>query len=121
MFATPYAEGCAFIRSDQSMDRPDLQIHFSSVIVDNHLRTIHLKNGLSCHVCVLRPKSRGSVGLTDAQPKSKPRIDPQYLSDPDDLKLLMKGCGRLKKTNAADALTPWRGKHCMIVAVVMRG
>ncbi len=111
MFATPYAEGCAFIRSNPSLDRPDLQIHFGPVIVDNHLRTIHLKNGYSCHVCVLRPKSRGSVGLTDARPKTAPRIDPQYLSDPDDLKLLMKGVRMVEKIMQADALTPWRGKR----------
>ncbi len=111
MFATPYAEGCAFIRSDPSLDRPDLQVHFGPVIVDNHLRTIHLKNGYSCHVCVLRPKSRGSVGLKDAQPKTAPRIDPQYLSDPDDLKLLMKGVRQVEKIMQADALAPWRGKR----------
>ncbi len=111
MFATPYAEGCGFIRSDPSLGRPDLQLHFVPAIVDNHLRKIHLSNGYSCHVCVLRPKSRGSVGLMDARPGSAPRIDPQYLSDPADLKLLMKGVRLVEKIMAADALTPWRGKR----------
>lgn len=111
MFATPYAEGAAFIRSDPSLDRPDLQLHFGPVIVDNHLRTIHLRNGYSCHVCVLRPKSRGTVGLRDAHPASAPRIDPQYLSDPDDLKLLMKGVRLVEQIMLADALAPWRGKR----------
>ncbi|MBL4750514.1 MAG: GMC family oxidoreductase N-terminal domain-containing protein [Amylibacter sp.] len=111
MFATPYAEGSAFIRSDPSLDRPDLQLHFGPVIVDNHLRTIHLSNGYSCHVCVLRPKSRGTVGLRDTRPTSAPRIDPQYLSDPDDLKLLMKGVRLVEQIMLADALAPWRGKR----------
>ncbi len=111
MFATPYAEGSAFIRSNPSLDRPDLQLHFSPVIVDNHLRTIRLSDGFSCHVCVLRPKSRGAVGLKNTQPANAPRIDPQYLSDPDDLKLLMKGVRLVEQIMAADALTPWRSKR----------
>ena len=111
MFATPYAEGSAFIRSDPSLDRPDLQLHFTAAIVDNHLRTIHLSNGYSCHVCVLRPKSRGSVGLRDTHPTSAPRIDPQYLSHPDDLKLLMKGARLVERIMETDALAPWRGKR----------
>jgi len=111
MFATPYAEGSAFVRSDPSLDRPDLQLHFAPAIVDNHLRTIHLSNGYSCHVCVLRPKSRGLVGLRDTRPTSAPRIDPQYLSDPDDLKLLMKGVRMVEQIMLADAFTPWRGKR----------
>ncbi len=93
------------------MNRPDLQLHFVAAIVDNHLRKIHLSNGYSCHVCVLRPKSRGAVGLLDTRPTSAPRIDPQYLSDPDDLKLLMKGVRLVEQIMLADAFTPWRGKR----------
>jgi hypothetical protein len=48
-------------------------------------------------VCVLRPKSRGEVGLYDANPLSAPRIDPKFLSHPDDLALLMDGA---RKTHA---------------------
>ena len=54
-------------------------------------RKRHFKTGYSLHVCVLRPKSRGTVGLRDADPMSAPRIDPAFLSDPADLELLVKG------------------------------
>jgi choline dehydrogenase-like flavoprotein len=40
---------------------------------------------------VLRPKSRGTVGLVDADPMSPPRIDPQFLSDAGDLDVLLEG------------------------------
>jgi choline dehydrogenase-like flavoprotein len=40
---------------------------------------------------VLRPKSRGSVGLADADPMSSPRIDPAFFADADDLERLLKG------------------------------
>lgn len=111
MFATPYAEGGAFLRSDPSQDRPDLQLHFVPAIVDNHLRKIRLRDGFSCHVCVLRPESRGMVGLKDARPNSAPHIDPQFLSDPKDLDLLMKGARFVERIMQAGALTPWRGQQ----------
>lgn len=111
LFATPFAEGAGFLRTDPSLDRPDVQLHFVCAIVDDHLRKIHLKDGYSCHVCVLRPKSVGRVGLKDSKPKSMPLIDPQYLSDPADLQTLKAGARIVEKIMEAEALTPWRGKR----------
>jgi choline dehydrogenase len=39
----------------------------------------------------LRPYSRGTVSLQNADPRSAPLIDPQFLSDERDLQLLLKG------------------------------
>lgn len=110
-FATPFAEGGAFFKSDPSLDRPDLQLHFVVGIVDDHMRKIHLPFGFSCHVCVLRPHTRGTVGLTSAKPGAAPRIDPQYLSDKRDLALLMKGARQMENILTAPPLDPWRGKQ----------
>ena len=43
-------------------------------LVDNHARKFHLGHGYSLHTCVLRPKSRGSVGLKGADPLLPPKI-----------------------------------------------
>ena len=53
LIASPGAEGGAFMKSDPSLDRPDLQLHFVPGIVDDHARKLHLGYGFSCHVCVL--------------------------------------------------------------------
>lgn len=111
MFATPFAEGAGFLRSDPTLDRPDLQLHFVPGIVDNHMRTIHLWDGYSCHVCVLRPKSRGRVGLQDGRASSAPLIDPKYLSHPDDLAALKAGARLLDQIMESAPLAPWRGKR----------
>ncbi|MFN3953430.1 MAG: GMC family oxidoreductase [Pararhodobacter sp.] len=111
LFASPMAEGAAFLKSDPGLARPDLQLHFVIGIVDDHMRKIHLTNGYSCHVCVLRPFSRGQVGLRDANPASPPRIDPAYLSDPRDLTLLMSGARQMEAILEAPALAPWRGRR----------
>ena len=111
LFASPMAEGGAFFCSDPSATRPDLQLHFVIGIVDDHLRKLHLANGFSCHVCVLRPFSRGHVGLDSANPAQPPRIDPGYLSDPRDLATLKAGARVMEQILSAPPLAPWRGKR----------
>lgn len=110
-FATPFAEGGAFLRSDPRIERPDLQLHFVVGIVDDHMRKLHFKHGFSCHVCALRPFSRGHVGLQSSDPRAAPRIDPAFLSDPRDLQLMMAGARQMDTLLSAEPLAPWRGKR----------
>ena len=111
LMASPMAEGGAFFRSSPDQTRPDLQMHFVIGIVDQHMRKLHFKDGYSCHVCLLRPQSRGTVGLQDKNPLSPPRIDPGFLSDPRDLPPLMAGARIMEQVMDAPALAPWRGKR----------
>lgn len=111
LFASPMAEGGAFLRSAPGLDRPDLQIHFVIGIVDDHMRKLHFGDGYSCHICVLRPHSAGRVGLHGTNPSAAPRIDPAYLSDPRDLETLKQGARVMERIMQADALTPWRGER----------
>ncbi len=111
LFTTPFAEGGAFLKSDPSQPRPDLQLHFVVGIVDDHMRKMHVGHGFSCHVCVLRPFSRGSVGLNSDKASAPPRIDPAYLSDERDLTLLMKGARQMESIMTAQPLDPWRSKR----------
>jgi choline dehydrogenase-like flavoprotein len=108
LIATPYAEAGAFLKSEPSLDRPDLQLHFIVAMVNDHGRKLNLGYGFSCHVCVLRPFSRGEVGLFDANPLSAPRIDPRYLSDDRDAALMVKGAGIMRRIMMAPALAKFR-------------
>lgn len=96
LFASPMAEGGAFLCSDPGLTRPDLQLHFVVGIVDQHMRKPHLADGWSAHVCVLRPFSRGTVRLASADPYAAPRIDPGFLEDPRDAELLLRGARMLE-------------------------
>jgi choline dehydrogenase-like flavoprotein len=111
IIATPSAEAGAFFKSRPDLERPDLQLHFVIGIVDDHARKLHLGYGYSCHVCVLRPFSRGEIGLHDANPLSPPRIDPRYLSDERDAELMVKGARKMREILAAPALAPYRLKE----------
>ncbi len=109
LFASPMAEGGAFLRSNPAATKPDAQLHFVVGLMDQHMRKLHTGNGFTTHVCMLRPHSRGSVGLADANPASLPRIDPNYLSDPRDMTELMAAARMAEAALAAPALAPWRG------------
>lgn len=111
LFASPMAEGGAFLRSTPDQPRPDLQIHFVVGIVDQHMRRLHLADGFSAHVCVLRPRSRGRVGLQSANPADAPLIDPGFLTDPSDLALLMRGARITEAMLDSPHLAPWKGRR----------
>lgn len=91
LFGSNGAEAGGFLKTDASLARPDIQLHSVIGAVDNHNRTLRWGHGFSCHVCVLRPKSIGSVGLSSADPSAAPRIDPNFLSHDDDVQTLLKG------------------------------
>lgn len=117
LVATPAAEAGAFIRSAPDVERPDLQLHFVVGIVDDHARKLHLGYGWSCHVCVLRPFSRGEVGLESANPMAPPRIDPRYLSDERDAALLLRGVKLMRDILNAPALERYRHKELYTAGV----
>jgi choline dehydrogenase-like flavoprotein len=103
------AESGAFLKTDPSLDRPDIQLHFLVAMVDDHVRKMHWGHGYSCHVCVLRPHSRGTVRLASADPIDAPLIDPAFLSDARDIETLRKGTRVMAQIMAAPALNKYRG------------
>jgi choline dehydrogenase-like flavoprotein len=90
-FTSNLAEAGGFLRTSSEEADPDIQLHFVPAIVDDHGRKTYFTAGVSCHVCVLRPESRGSLTLLDADPRSAPNIDPRYLTAPDDLERTLRG------------------------------
>ncbi|SHF34326.1 Choline dehydrogenase [Ruegeria intermedia] len=111
MAATPFAEGAAFLKTSPDLDRPDVQLHFTIALVDDHARKLHLGYGFSCHICKLRPESRGTVSLHSADPFAAPAIDPAFLSDPRDLDTMIKGARMTREILEAPALAKYRHKE----------
>jgi choline dehydrogenase len=110
MITSPYASAGAFLRSEPTIGAPDLQLVFVLAIVDDHARKMHLGHGISCHVDVLRPYSRGTVTLASADARQAPVIDPRFFSDERDLDLLVKGARIQQKIIESAPLDPVRGK-----------
>ncbi len=91
MLTTNYAEAGGFLRSRPDVATPDLQLHFVIGKLVDHGRKTVLGHGYSCHVCVLRPASRGRVTLASADPLAAPRIDPNFLAERSDVDALVAG------------------------------
>jgi choline dehydrogenase-like flavoprotein len=66
-------------------------------------------HGYSCHVCLLRPKSRGSVRLASADPRAAPLIDPNFLAERDDVERLIRGFKLMRRILQQPALAGHRG------------
>ena len=101
---TNFAEAGAFFCSRDGLSQPDVQLHFVVAQLVNHGRELVGGHGFSLHVCALQPHSRGTVRLRDASPHSAPLIDPQFLSDPQDVQTLLRGVRRARQILAQPAL-----------------
>ncbi len=88
---TNFAEAGGFIKSDPDEPIPDLQLHFVVGKLVDHGRKTVLGHGYSCHVCLLRPRSRGTLRLASPDPQVMPLIDPAFLQDPDDVQRMVRG------------------------------
>ncbi len=91
MISSTLSEAGGFLKTDQSLDRPDIQHHFVIGLIDDHLRKLHYGYGYSCHVCLLRPYSRGTVSLASTEYNDAPLINPNFLTDNRDVDTLIKG------------------------------
>ncbi|AEE54227.1 GMC family oxidoreductase [Haliscomenobacter hydrossis] len=89
-------EAVAFTKVDKNNDRPDLQLHFAPIQADyatdlHNWKTIPLVDGFSILPTLLKPKSRGYVGLHSNDPHAAPLVQPNFLSEEQDLKILVEG------------------------------
>ncbi len=107
---TPYAESGAFLRVAPDAPAPDIQLHFVIAMVEDHGRARVKGHGYSCHACVLRPESRGTVRLADGDARTMPLIDPAFLSDPRDLALLKAGVRQMYRILEAPPLAALGGR-----------
>lgn len=111
MLTTNFAESGAFIRSRHEEPRPDLQLHFVIAQLVDHGRQTVWGHGYSCHVCVLRPQSRGQVRLASPDPATAPLIDPAFLSHPDDVSRLVRGFQIMRQVLEQPALARHGGRE----------
>jgi len=94
--ATNHFEACAFIRSEAGLKSPDIQYHFlpaamrydGTPSIDGH--------GFQVHVGPNKPKSRGHIAITSADPVADPSILFNYLQHEDD-KAAWRRCIRLTR------------------------
>lgn len=108
MMTTPFAEAGGFWRSTPDLPAPDIQYHFVPAMLEDHGRESVHGHGFSCHACVLRPESRGTVRLASADPAAAPLIDPNFLDDERDIATLRRGVRMMHRIVAAPPLSDYQ-------------
>jgi choline dehydrogenase-like flavoprotein len=73
-----------FTRSDPSQGRANIQFHVQPLSLDRFGTPLHRFPAITVSPCNLRPSSRGTVRIADRDPRSKPHIQPNYLSTEED-------------------------------------
>lgn len=94
-----------FSRSRDGLDGPDLQINFTAASYATG-KTFNFDDhpGMLALICPVRPLSRGTVMAASADPHQRPAIRPNYLSHPDDLRVLKAGFDQARRIFAAPSL-----------------
>ena len=111
MLTSNFAEAGGFIKSSSNQALPDLQLHFVIGKLIDHGRKTVFGHGYSCHVCLLRPKSRGSLQLASGDPMAAPLIDPNFFGERDDMDRLVRGFKLMRGILRQPALAGYRGRE----------
>ena len=110
ILTTCFAEAGGFWRSTPEAPAPDIQYHVVPAMLEDHGRTKVKGHGFSCHACVLRPESRGTVRLASPDARKAPLIDPAFLTDERDMATLRRGVREMHRIFSAPALAAYGGK-----------
>lgn len=97
-----------FARSNESIETPDLEYHVQPLSLDKFGDDLHEFPAFTASVCNLRPESRGTVGIRDANPHSMPNIAPCYLSTETDRAIAAASIALTRKIVQQRALAPYK-------------
>ncbi len=105
-FTSNVAEAGAFLRTDENIDKPNLQGFFLPYCLTEAPAEAPQPycHGISFVFYVNRPASRGRITLASADPLDQPLIDPNYLADPRDLTQFIAGIRMARRILAAKPL-----------------
>lgn len=105
--ASSLFETGGFWYADENARSPDIQMHLGLGTGIEAGVEIMPNGGVTLNACHLRPRSRGSVRLQSDNPADMPLIDPNYLSDPYDREMSIRGLKLVQEILAQDALKPY--------------
>jgi choline dehydrogenase len=107
MLTSNVGEAAAFVRTRPGLTAPDLELIFAPVLYMGEGLVPPPTHGFSIASVGLQPRSRGSVRLRSPDPLDAPVIDPAYLQDPEDIRVLVEGVNLARRIAGARALGRW--------------
>ncbi|WPP01681.1 GMC family oxidoreductase N-terminal domain-containing protein [Pseudomonas sp. HR96] len=107
---TNYVEAGGFARTALSDGLPDVQFHFVPGYRSHRGRLFEWGHGYAVHTCVLRP---GSIGEVRIGRDRQLLIDFNFLSDPEDAKVLVEGLKLARRVLASAEFDSIRGEEML--------
>jgi choline dehydrogenase len=111
--ASSLFETGAFWSVDENAAASDTQFHFGQGSGIEKGITKLANSGVTLNIAYMRPRSRGTVRLKDANPISHPLIDPNYWADPYDREMSLRGLKMAREIMQQEALSPYIAKEAL--------
>ena len=80
-----------FMKTRPDMETPDIQFHVQPLSAENPGKGADKFSAFTMSVCQLRPESKGEIRLNGNDPKTYPKIIPNYLSTKTDCDTIVEG------------------------------
>lgn len=96
-------ESGGFLRLTPEDEAPELGLIVAPALKNQPQRLIPFGHGISLHIAVMHPRSRGQVRLNSADPHDRPVVDANFLSHPQDLQKLVAGVRLVRQLAATQA------------------
>ncbi|MEW5810486.1 MAG: GMC family oxidoreductase N-terminal domain-containing protein [Actinomycetota bacterium] len=103
----------AFAKSEPELASPDLEWHVQPLSLPKFGEPLHPYGAITPSVCNLRPTSRGSVRLAEADPLTHPRISCNYLSTDADRDVAVRGLRMTRQIMASPVLSRYRPQEVL--------
>ncbi|HUN24734.1 MAG TPA: GMC family oxidoreductase N-terminal domain-containing protein [Steroidobacteraceae bacterium] len=110
-FASNVFESNAFVRSRPQLPRPDIQVVFQPARRNPHTFPLPIGHGFAISIVGLYPRSRGRISLASPDPHVPPNIDPNLLSDAQDLVPLVRGLELARRIAATAPFARYRASE----------
>lgn len=102
-------EAGGFIKTDSKLTSPNLQYHFAPLYYINHGFTAPKGHGFTIGPTLLKPKSVGYIKLNSVDPYQAPIIEPNYLTEKEDLETLIYGVKLAQEIATTKAFENYKG------------
>jgi choline dehydrogenase len=109
MLSSNVAEAVAMVHTTDGLAGPDVEILFAAVPFLDHGFTDPPGHGFTLGTILLQPHSTGIITLASADPAAAPEIDPAYLTEDDDIEVLVAGLRIAQEILRSPAIAPHVG------------